>query len=129
MPVGTILPYIGNLDDIPYGWALYDGTNGTPDLRGRFLEGTIDSPKSFKEAGLPNITGWIGLAKVDYWGRSGGAFYTIYQGAADNAGYIDGNFNTNNQIGFDASRSNSIYGASNTLQPKSYTVYYIMRLI
>ena len=91
------------------------------------MEGTIDNPKLFKAAGLPNITGWIALTKVDYWGRSNGAFYTIYQGAADHAGYVDGNFYTNNQIGFDASRANSIYGGANTVQPKSYTVYYIMR--
>ena len=39
MPVGTILLYIGNLDDIPHGWALCDGTNGTPDLRDRFITG------------------------------------------------------------------------------------------
>ena len=38
MPVGTILPYVGELADIPRGWALCDGSNGTPDLTGRFLE-------------------------------------------------------------------------------------------
>jgi hypothetical protein len=29
---------------------------------------------------------------------------------------------------FDASRSNAIYGKSNTVQPPAYTVYYIMRV-
>ena len=39
LPIGTILPYAGNLSDIPHGWVLCDGTNGTPDLRDRFLTG------------------------------------------------------------------------------------------
>ena len=37
LPIGTILPYIGALNKVPYGWFLCDGSNGTPDLRDRFL--------------------------------------------------------------------------------------------
>ncbi len=39
MPIGTILAYNGILDDIPKGWHLCDDTDGTPDLRDRFLTG------------------------------------------------------------------------------------------
>ena len=39
-PVGTIVVWSGTVEDIPTGWALCDGTNGTPDLRGRFVLGT-----------------------------------------------------------------------------------------
>lgn len=39
MPVGTILPYVGDLSKIPHGWFLCDGSNGTPDLRDRFITG------------------------------------------------------------------------------------------
>lgn len=38
-PVGTILPYIGTIANIPRKWALCDGSNGTPDLRDRFFVG------------------------------------------------------------------------------------------
>lgn len=34
---GFIIDYSGRLDQIPIGWALCDGGNGTPDLRGRFV--------------------------------------------------------------------------------------------
>lgn len=34
---GLIVMWSGTLDDIPDGWQLCDGTNGTPDLRGRFI--------------------------------------------------------------------------------------------
>lgn len=36
-PVGAIVVWSGTADDIPAGWALCDGTNGTPDLRGKFI--------------------------------------------------------------------------------------------
>lgn len=37
--VGFIQDYYGAIEDIPTGWSLCDGTNGTPDLRGRFIVG------------------------------------------------------------------------------------------
>ena len=39
IPKGTILPWYGKSSDIPDGFALCDGTKGTPDLRNRFLVG------------------------------------------------------------------------------------------
>ena len=39
MPKGGIIMWSGNAADIPEGWALCDGKNGTPDLRGRFIVG------------------------------------------------------------------------------------------
>ena len=39
IPKGTILPWYGKPSDIPEGFALCDGTKGTPDLRNRFLVG------------------------------------------------------------------------------------------
>ena len=39
VPKGTILPWYGKSSDIPDGFALCDGTKGTPDLRNRFLVG------------------------------------------------------------------------------------------
>lgn len=39
IPRGAIIMWSGGIDDIPTGWALCDGTNGTPDLRDRFIVG------------------------------------------------------------------------------------------
>lgn len=39
VPKGVINMWSGSPSLIPYGWALCDGTNGTPDLRGRFIVG------------------------------------------------------------------------------------------
>ena len=43
VPKGTILPWYGSSDSVPKGYALCDGQNGTPDLRGRFLVGVDGS--------------------------------------------------------------------------------------
>ena len=39
MPVGGIIMWSGSESNIPSGWALCDGQNGTPDLRDRFILG------------------------------------------------------------------------------------------
>lgn len=39
VPVGTIVIWSGTASNIPSGWALCNGQNGTPDLRGRFVLG------------------------------------------------------------------------------------------
>lgn len=38
-PVGGIIMWSGTIASIPSGWALCDGTSGTPDLRDRFIVG------------------------------------------------------------------------------------------
>lgn len=40
---GMILMWSGAVVDIPAGWHLCDGTNGTPDLRNRFIVGAGDT--------------------------------------------------------------------------------------
>lgn len=39
IPAGVIVMWSGSLVNIPSGWALCDGANGTPDLRDRFMVG------------------------------------------------------------------------------------------
>ena len=40
LPSGTILMWYGNENDVPDGWAICNGSNTTPDLRGRFVLGS-----------------------------------------------------------------------------------------
>ncbi|MEE2829694.1 MAG: hypothetical protein VX498_10955 [Myxococcota bacterium] len=51
LPTGVILMWSGDPATIPSGWALCDGSNGTPDLLGRFVRGTDSSNE------LPGTTG------------------------------------------------------------------------
>lgn len=43
VPIGTIVMWSGAEGTIPTGWHICDGTNGTPDLRGRFVLGVGES--------------------------------------------------------------------------------------
>ncbi len=43
IPTGGIIMWSGSIASIPSGWALCDGTNGTPDLTDRFIVGAGNS--------------------------------------------------------------------------------------
>lgn len=95
----------------------------------RFIEGS-DVAGTKHEAGLPNITG--NFMTHSTRGLSGdhnhdqiGAFKTVE--------HSDGAVQTNSYPGFtvylDASKANSIYGASNTVQPQSLTLRPLIKYI
>lgn len=48
---GLIVMWSGTLDDIPSGWALCDGTNGTPDLKRKFIIGASITLPPGREGG------------------------------------------------------------------------------
>jgi len=56
LPVGSILPFVGNTGSIPAGWAVCDGNNGTIDLRDWFLIGTSDSNRIGATGGEKEVT-------------------------------------------------------------------------
>lgn len=106
-----------------------------PDLRERFIEGG-DSLGGYKEAGLPNIEGEFqsrGHARnQDYngalTGGSGAFEHRRREGAYGDNGVAEGSVgSTNDKMLFNASHSNPIYGNSDTVQPKSITVRYIIK--
>jgi hypothetical protein len=51
IPAGTIIAWYAKNKPIPPGWAICNGTNGTPDLRDRFLRGTGDPANIGKTGG------------------------------------------------------------------------------
>lgn len=51
IPSGIIVMWAGSPSAIPGGWALCDGTNGTPDLRGRFVVGFNPSVGDYNTIG------------------------------------------------------------------------------
>jgi len=52
--VGSIAMWSGLLSNIPKGWALCDGTNGTPDLRERFVRGALNQGQMNNTGGATN---------------------------------------------------------------------------
>lgn len=104
---------------------IYGSTYGTaasgkfklPDFRNRAVYGA--NGFGYLSAGLPNITGSFSghdTASGAFWVSGGSEWH--------------GNRNNNGQkhtISFQASRSNSIYGASNTVQPPAIKVRVVTR--
>ena len=85
--------------------------------------GLRDTVGNYVEAGLPNISGLFVIDKTSYgWGASGtsGAFYNAGTGASGNNANQSGNAP---KIGFDASRSSSVYGNSSTVQSPATQMY------
>lgn len=148
LPVGSIIPYGSNT--APTGFLLCDGSEvsketypdlyavigdsfGTatdgkfklPDLRGKFVQGANGDLATVKEAGLPNIAGQF-YQDVNTRGRVSGAFsYTGsgYQNLANDTPTNSG------VVYFDASKSNAIYGSSDTVQPPAVCLSYIIKAL
>lgn len=152
VPTGTILPFAGST--IPSGFlacngaavsrttyaalfsaigTTYGGGDGSstfnvPQLEdNRFME--FHSTRGTKKnAGLPNITGAFNMQGFNEVANNNtysvsGAFYM--QSSTNWVGRGGGG--ASRGVAFDASRSNGLYGDSNTVQPKSLTVRAIIK--
>lgn len=118
-----------------YGAGDGSTTFNLPNLVDKFIEGSATSG-TVKSAGLPNITGEISKTSSTDWGVDDP--YTGSDSVANNAvlsrsaqiTMAQGNTVTAhgwNGFTFDASRSNSIYGNSITVQPPALTMQYIIK--
>lgn len=139
VPIGTMIAWISTTAPTEGGtWLLCNGQscsaypklkaligNNVPNLNARFLEGTTGTPRVFKDAGLPNITGTIRI----FTGWEGdeepiGCFY--FSRERGNESPSRDNYRSPD-LTLDASRSSAVYGKSTTVQPASYTVRYYIK--
>lgn len=80
------------------------------------------------EAGLPNITGWLSLLGNGIVAPVDGKLFS-YDKSAGNLEHNCANLgNQCNKFNFNASKSNPIYGASDTVQPPAYVVHFYQRI-
>lgn len=139
IPPGTIIHYAGRT--VPSGWLICNGANvsrkdyaalfaaiGTtygagdgsstfnlPNLNGRFLECTTSTSEvgTYKEAGLPNITGSFTSHGNTGSMQTTGAFTNGESGVHSNSGGAsDGR-----HVYMDANRCSYVYGWTKTVQP------------
>lgn len=147
VPIGCIIPFSGST--IPVGFLLCDGSEvskidyadlyaiiadlyGTatdtskfklPDLRDKFVQGANGNLGTNKDAGLPNITGKFYQDRNATLGVSGAFTYE----SGNQVNLANDTPTNSGLIAFDASKSNSIYGNSNTVQPPSVCLAFIIK--
>lgn len=96
IPSGAILIWSGTALNIPSGWNLCDGTNGTPDLRNRFVVGAVGAGAGY----APGDTGGSANAVVVSHTHTATSVVTdpshnhAITGYADNFGSGDGPLRT-----------------------------------
>ena len=63
MPTGLVAIWSGNPSSIPVGWVLCDGTNGTPNLQGKFVVGMDTGKEEFNLLGKTGGGTWVTLTE------------------------------------------------------------------
>ena len=136
VPIGSILPYKGSLDDIPENWALCDGKNGTPDLRDRFIAGAGKTYSLGDTGGQYNIILTKDNLPKDAATSVSGSIITYFQRGNDKGQYrwsnnTDGGTNGNwcMSLGdFSATIFNGWNSTPIDNRPPYYALFYIMRI-
>ena len=122
VPQGTILPWYGKLSDIPSGFALCNGKNGTPNLLDRFLVGAGSSYSLGATGGEAKHT--LTIAEMPshthdvYSGRYGSNIYSISCDGSSYGGTLQDLHRTQSAGGNQAHEN----------RPPYYALYYIMKL-
>ena len=120
-----------------YGAGNGSTTFNLPNLVDKFVEGSATAG-TVKSAGLPNITGTahalLGPNSRIAWdtkdpsiGLTGPFYATGKYGNYASGQTTSGEKNLPQNLNFDASRSNPIYGKSTTVQPPALTMRYIIK--
>lgn len=117
VPSGVIVMWSGSIANIPAGWLLCNGSNGTPDLRNRFVVGAGgnyavnatggENTVSLTTAQMPNHTHSFSATT----GGAGSHSHTGTTSTANLTGSI--NFSNNGVTSFSASGIFSTFGSGN----------------
>ncbi len=150
VPPGGIIMWSGAIANIPAGWSLCDGNNGTPNLTDRFVlhadadsggannVGDTGGSNTIATAQLPSHTHDDGTLATN---TSGNHTHRVYNGAAFNSNYTNGgvagtvypvgNYNTTTGAGthsHDITGSTGSTGSNAVFKPRYYSLAYIMKL-
>lgn len=147
VPSGAILMWSGSIASIPSGWALCNGSNGTPDLRDRFVVGagstyevaaiggeanhtlTAAEMPSHSHSGVAHTHSFSGSASIPWCGS--GCSGSGTQGAATGNGTtstLTAGVSGTTGSGGDGSTSSAGSGSAHNNLPPYYSLAYIMKL-
>ena len=105
-------------------------TFNVPDYRGKFLRGlggnAANDIYTAQNEGLPNIVGDFSVSQDRFAESVSGAFYKKESGSG-HTHWSEYTAAGTQVLGFDASKDDEIYGASNHVTPENYAVYYFIK--
>jgi microcystin-dependent protein len=135
-PAGVIVLWSGSIGSIPSGWALCNGSNGTPDLRDRFVVGAgstyaVDATGGSADAIVVSHTHTATSVVTDPGHTHTVNASTSYGGSTDFAAAFGGGSLTTNSgtTGITVATTNASAGTSGTNAnlPPYYALCYIMK--
>lgn len=122
-PIGTIVIWSGTTDNIPTGWQLCDGTNGTPDLRDKFVLGAGTSHAVGNSGGEEKVT--LTIDQMPTHSHDGN--YNAASSFSSNGAFATFGLNSN-----PSSKSTSLVSSGSSQphnnMPPYYALCYIMKL-
>ena len=120
-------PYLFSVIGTTYGEGDGNTTFNLPNLQDKFIEGAgTNAVGTVKSAGLPNITGNFYTYTYKPSWASGAFTKTISNANSSPSVYTSPN-DPFTMFDFNASRSSSIYGNSDTVQPPAIVMNYIIK--
>ncbi len=134
IPKGTIVMFNKDSADIPIGWAMCDGKNGTPDLRGRFVLGSnpLDNKNQLKTNSM-NTTGGIETKILDKTEMPAHT-HTFSKANVHNMRSIANSFSDQRHfledLTYSSNNTDSVGGSIGfDMRPPYYVLTYIMKII
>jgi hypothetical protein len=143
IPAGIISLWSGSLLSIPSGWLLCDGSNGTPDLRNRFIVGAGSTYAVAATGGTADAivvshthtasTNTTGSHAHTYNNAGGGNVWMRNFSTIPNAYYSEAAFNPDNQTGIAGNHNHIVTvdstgsSGTNANLPPYYALAYIMK--
>lgn len=126
VPSGVIVMWSGTIANIPSGWHLCDGTNGTPDLRNFFVVGAYEDSSGVAKTTITGSDTLSGNGSLPATNTNTANFMTSSSGSA--SGYSFGGVAQTvsaNQIGASFTPS---FGTGSYNIARYYALAYIMKL-
>lgn len=120
IPAGVIVMWSGSIGNIPSGWALCDGSNGTPDLRDRFIVGAGRSYAVGATGGAAQVT--LTVSQIPAHAHT----YTDYNSYG--GGVVFNGTVLEKSTGYTANTSSVGGGQAHENRPPYYALAYIMKL-
>jgi hypothetical protein len=127
MPIGSIMMWYGEVDKIPGGWEICDGSSGTPDLRDRFVVGAGSSYKKGDTGGKNKVQLSISEMPSHNHTNNLSKWYRSFSGADGQPAALTTGEGSNNH-GYSKASENAGNDQSHENRPPYYALYYIMRV-